>query len=252
MNFSALRLAGLALVLGVLPAAPAAEPAILAKARAFLGADATLNAVTSIHIVGTLSVVDSAEPAKEAKGSIDIIFQKPDQQRVQVAADDNVETTALDGFDGWRRLEDLKDAKNWKLDLLGPDALKGLRANTWENLDFYHGIESRGGRIEEQGSMSIDGVDCFKLVFRYTEKIYFYRYFEKTTGRLVFSQTGTGDMIREKGEMRVNGVRFPQSIVQITKIGEGRNRTTTMVFTKITTNEKFPDSMFRLPSVTGK
>src|ERR1035441_1116394 len=63
--------------------ASADTDAVIAKARAYLGPDATLEAITSIHYVGTLAgeeIVKEKE-GKEIKrpfmGEIDLIFQKP-------------------------------------------------------------------------------------------------------------------------------------------------------------------------------
>ena len=82
-----------------------AEPAIIAKARAFLGSEAALNGVTSIHFVGTLTTEDPVDPKKQTTAPLDIIFQKPDRQRIQASGPRIVEVTAIDGYDGWKRMQ---------------------------------------------------------------------------------------------------------------------------------------------------
>ena len=69
---------------GLLPLS-AAEPAILAKARAYLAPDAVLDGVKSLHFTGTL-VVTGADAASQPPTAMELIFQKPYQQRVQATS----------------------------------------------------------------------------------------------------------------------------------------------------------------------
>lgn len=235
------------LVFGLVVGAPAAEPEIIAKARAFLGSEAALNAVKSVHYVGSVSTVDPADPAKQSRASIDIIAQKPEQQRVLVKSDTAIETTALDGYEGWQRTQDLKEPKNQRHVVFRPDAVKKLRAQAWENLSFYRGIEQRGGRIEDQGLKDVDGVKCHKLAFIYSPNIIFYRYFDAATGRLVQTETEDGGITREDGERVVNGVRFPTSMKMTVKGPKGHVQTVSISFDTIAVNETFPPEVFRVP-----
>ena len=57
------------------------EPAIIAKARAYLGSEAALNAVTSLHLSGTVSGENPANTgSKDWSAKVEIIFQKPWQE----------------------------------------------------------------------------------------------------------------------------------------------------------------------------
>jgi outer membrane lipoprotein-sorting protein len=244
--------------LAVTPATRAAEPPIIAKARAYLGSEAALEAVKSIHYTGTLVVSDGATPSKSTPAAMDMVFQKPYQQRVQATSATAVEVTALDGYDAWQRLQDPANPANWKQSSLGSDQIKRLRANTWENLWFFRGIERVGGRLEDQGLVTFEGIPCHKIAFVHVpaaEKspgIIFYRYFEVATGRLVYTETEGGSTIREQGEMKINGVRFPKSMINSTKGADGKVRTLTITFDKITVNEVFPPTHFAVPPLTGK
>jgi len=229
--------------------ASAEEPAIIAKARAFIGPEAVLNAVTSVHYTGTLIAPDPTDATKQVRTAIEIIFQRPEQQRITATSDKAVETTALDGYEGWMRLQDPADPKKWRQTLLGTDQIKRLRANTWENLSFFRGIERNGGRLEDQGTKTIDGVTCQKIAFIHNPNIIFYRYFDVATGRLVFTETEGGGTIREQGEIIVGGIRFPRSIVTTTKNAKGESHTVTIDFDKVQVNETFPDSHFRVPAM---
>ncbi len=227
--------------------AAAAEPAIIAKARAFIGSEAALNSVTSVHYTGTLVAPDPKDATKQIRTAIEIIFQKPEQQRITAISDKAMETTALDGYEGWMRLEDPADPKKWRQTLLGTEQIKRLRANTWENLSFFRGIERNGGRAEDLGAQTIDGVTCQKIAFIHSPTIIFYRYFDVATGRLVFTETEGGGTIREQGEIIVDGIRFPRSIITTTKTAKGEPHTVTINFDKVQVNETFPASHFRVP-----
>ncbi|MBI5693887.1 MAG: hypothetical protein HZC55_27760 [Verrucomicrobia bacterium] len=231
----------------------AAELAILAKARAYIGSEAALNAMKSVHYVGTLITADPNDATKQSRAAMEIIFQKPERQRIKATSDKVVEVTALDGYEGWQRVQDAADSSKWRQTLLGPDQVRRLRANTWENLAYFRGIEKVGGRVEDQGPATIDGVACQKIAFIHTPNIIFYRYFDLATGRLVMTETEAGGSIREKGEIVVNGVRFPKSIVTTSKNQKGQSVSVTIEFEKITVNEEFPAILFAVPApVRGK
>ncbi len=253
MILSSLRIASVAAAtLGLVSPLSAAEPSIIAKARALLGTEAALNAVNSVHYTGTLTTTDPVDPTKKTSAPIDIIFQRPDQQRIQASGPRIIEVTALDGYDGWQRQQETADPTKWQQTLLGPDQIKSLRANTIENLTFFRVPPGSSVKLEEAGTASFDGVDCVKLAYTHAPKIAFIRYFEKTTGRLVFTETAAGGTIREEGEIRVNGVRFPKSIVSASKNAAGQIQRVTIEFDKITVNEVFPAKLFQPPTLLAK
>lgn len=244
------RLAVMAAALFAAGAACAAEPDIIAKARAYLGPEALLNSVTSVQYTGTLVAPDQKDATKEVRTPIEITFQKPDQQRIVATAEKEVEMTGLDGYEGWLRRQDPADPKTWRLTLLGTEQIKRLRANTWESLSFFRGIERNGGRVEDEGTKTIDGVTCRRIAFIHAPNIIFYRHFDVTTGKLVFTETESGGSIREQGEMVVKGIRFPRSIVTTTKTAKGETHTVTINFEKILVNESYPAALFRVPAMS--
>lgn len=241
-----LRAVGLALCCGLV-SANASEPSIIAKARAYLGSESALASVNSVQYVGTLQAPDAADPTKQAQTRIEIVFQRPEHQRITSTSEKVIETTALDGYEAWMRVQDAKDPAKWRQTLLSADQVKRLRANTWENLAFFRGIERVGGRVEDQGAKTIDGVNCQKLAFIHGPNIIFFRYFDVATGRLVLTETEAGGTIREEGEVRVNGIRFPKSIVTTSKNAKGETQTVTISFDSIKVNETFPAEQFRVP-----
>ena len=228
----------------------AAEPEIIAKARAFLGTDEALNAVNAVRYEGFLIAPDPANPGKETRAAMDIVFERPDRQRITARSEKMVEVTGLDGYEAWQRVHDPADPTKWRQTLLGPDQIKRLRANTWENVGYFRGHESRGGTVEDQGAAEVDGVACRKVAFIHGPGIVFFRYFDAATGRLVLTETEGGGRIREQGETIVKGIRFPRGIITVTKNAKGEETKVTLTFEKITVNEPLPAKEFAVPAIT--
>ena len=224
------------------------EPAILAKARAYLGTDAALDAVRSVKFLGTVTTTDPADTSKKSQAKIEIIVQRPDQQRVVATSARGVETTAVDGYEGWQRFQDAANPRIQRVVVLRPDAVKRLRAQAWENLSFYRGLERRGGQVEDRGEQTIDGVVCRKIAFIHAPNIVFVRYFEATTGRLVQTDTDDGGITKEAGDQVVSGVRFPKAMNMTVKGTKGEIQSVNIALESVTVIETFPSSVFRLPS----
>lgn len=229
-----------------------AQTATINKARAFLGSEAALDAVKTVHYKGTVVSINPADPSKETKAAIDIVFQKPDQQRITITTDKTVDITGLNGYDGWQRVQEVLNPSKWTQQLAKPDQIKRLRANTWENVSFFRGIEKQGGRLEALGPVTIDGIACQKVAFVYAPNLVFIRYFDEATGKLVLTETETGNTIREEGEQTVNGIRFPRKIINKAKTAAGKESVITINFDEIKLNETFPASTFNVPSFEPK
>lgn len=229
-----------------------AQTAIINKARAYLGTEAALDGVRSVHYKGRFVETDPADPSKETRATIDIIFQKPEQQRIVLTTDKAVHTTGLSGYEAWQRIEDATNPAKWKQTVASPAQIKGMRANTWENVSFYRGIETRGGRLEALGQATVDGIACQKVAFIHGPKSVFIRYFDEATGKLVLTETESGATIREEGEQIVDGIRFPKRIITKTKNAAGKESVITTEFDEIKLNETFPPSVFNVPGLERK
>lgn len=250
--FSLRSLLAVGALLAVVSAATAVEPAIIAKARAYVGPEAALTGVKSIHFIGNLTATNSADLSKSERAAVEIYFQAPEQQRIQATTSTTIEVTAVDGYDAWQRQQKLSDPTKWQVKLLGADQVKRLRANTWETLGFYRGIEQHGGRIEDQGTVTVEGVTCRKVAYIYAPNIIFYRFIDAATGHLVYTETESGTILREKGEMMVGGIRFPKSIITTNQDNTGKTQVVTLTFEKITLNESIPAKLFAIPSLSVK
>ena len=206
----------------------------------------------SLRFVGTLVTVDPVDASKQTRASVEIVFQKPAQQRITITYEKALEQTALDDYEAWQRQQAPNDASQWRQSLLSIEQVKRLRANTYENLAFFRGLELQGGRIEDLGPVTLDGVACQKIVFIHAPTIIFTRYFDVATGRLQLTETEAGGSIREQGEITVNAVRFPEKIITLTPNAQGKSQTVTITFDKITVNETFPATFFAVPALSHR
>ncbi|HVT72857.1 MAG TPA: hypothetical protein VHD61_06955 [Lacunisphaera sp.] len=242
----------LALALAAVVQAETAEQ-VIARARAYLGGDQALNAITTIHFTGTLEttalVPDPADKTRQIEQAVrlpaDIVFQKEYQQRITIADAKVIETTALDDFEGWQKRTNPLNPAQWTVTQFDLAQVKKLRANTWENLAFFAGIEKKGGSVHLDGEVTVDGVPCVQLSFRHDADNVFERFFDKATGRLVKTVTENGTEIREEGELTVNGVRFPRKVINKSANG----RATTITFDRVVLNERVPASAFAFPDL---
>ncbi len=248
----------LLLVLGLFPvlalalrAAPA--DAVIARARAYLGTDKSLDAVRSIHYLGTIEFRDDrGKIVPEASGTMEMIVQKPAQHLNIRTTDRMRETVGLDDLSGWQQVETLQPPLQRGMAILPPAQLRRLQAITFENLAFFHGLEARGGRVDLRGESTIDGKAVVALAFVHSPEVVFVRYFDKATGRLVMSEDPVGGQVREEGEIVVNGVRFPQRMRSAGRTQDGKPYTVTISFEKITVNETFPNERFAAPLSAAK
>lgn len=228
---------------------------VVARARAYLGTDSALNAVSTIHFTGVLETTAKVPSPEDKTKQVDqvlklpaeIIFQKDFQQRITITGPKFIETTALDGYDAWQKRTNPEKPAQWQVTLLDAGQVKRLRANTWENLSFFAGLDKKGGSVQLGGNVTVDGVACVKLSFLHSADIVFQRYFDRTTGRLIKTETENGTEIREEGEMIVKGVRFPKKV-----INKGANGTVTAItFDRVELNQRFPSSEFAVPPLTS-
>ena len=240
----------LALVLPLLPAAGrrAAGPAdeIIAKARAYLGREDVLNSVRTVHYIG------SFEDDTHQKVGLDVVFVRPYRQLMVVTTPKTAsapgvrEITVLDGYAGWREVQEIGGTGRGQITMLDVAPVKRLRANVWENLYFYRDIGKKGGHVDYLGPASVDGHAAIKVAFVHDNGIVFTRYFDAQTGQRLLSETESGGSIREEGEIIAGGLHFPK---KLTNVQNGK--TVVITFDEVRVNESVPESVFALPGFYG-
>ncbi|RKX34636.1 MAG: hypothetical protein DRP71_06325 [Verrucomicrobia bacterium] len=209
---------------------------IIARARVYVGSEEALNNVTSIHYRGVLISQDGTT------GKVDIIFQKPEFQVVMVEVENIRETTALSGYDGWRKVEDMNNEADWEVTLLEARQIRRLQANVWENLNWFRGIKKRNAEVVYDGRKEIDGVECDRVSYLHGDGIQFIRYFDIETGRLVVTETEQGGQIREEGKITELGIRFPERVVTSVK-----GKSSTIQFDLVEVNKEYDEELFDVP-----
>jgi hypothetical protein len=215
----------------------AEEPAaVIARARAYLGTDEALDAVKSLHFLGTVTA-DNGNTHK-----IEIIMRRPMQELMIETSDKVRAVTALDDYTMWRRTEPIDGSATGRVVLMNAQGVRHTRANVAQTLFYYRDLESVGGSVAVEGEEDIEGVACVKTVFTHPGNIRYIRFFDKGTGRLVVTRGEGGAETREVGEMMVAGIRFPK---ELTTTIDGK--TSRVTFEEIRVNEEFDLAMFRLP-----
>ena len=230
----------------------AQSSAVIGKAREYLGGNAALDAVKSVHYYGKLesTSVSATGETRTDSAEIEIIFAKPFYQRIVITTPEKTEITALDTYEAWQRIQNPADLSQWRMSLLDTAQIRRLRANTWENLAFFAGLEKQGGSVTDGGIVDRGGRRLHRLTFDHGYGILFHRFFDPSTGRLIESETDNGAIIREDGENRVAGVRFPGEVTTVSQRPGGGSTTVRVVFDKVSVNETFSAALFRVPSVT--
>lgn len=234
----------LTLALTVLSSSAETLP-ILAKARAFVGNEEALRSVTAIHYIGT---ADETVDDKPQSYAIDMIFAKDFRQRLRLTRPNVIDITALDDYEAWHRLQDPANPAKGRTILYGKSNVKELRAATWENLNFFGDISAISGKVVDDGLTTLGDAQVHRVSFVHELGIVYERYFNPETGQLVLTTTDDGrEEIREEGEIRSGGIRFPKKILNTIVDAEGKKRLVTITLENVKVNEPFPESVFAVP-----
>ncbi len=239
------RPVALIVLLGLLvPAVRAGElEDVLARARRCVGQERDLDAVQTLYYRCRIEVGGKAE----AKGTLEIILQKPGRQKTVRVLGDRREIVGLDDTEAWMRVESLSKPKLSRTDILPLAQMRLLRANALENLWFYSGIERFGGRVEFRGTTTFEGRPAVRVAFIHSEEIVFVRTFDQADGRLLVTEGPGGELIREQGEQSVAGLRFPERLLSTGKMPDGSPVEITIIFDEILVNGPVAADSFALP-----
>lgn len=235
------------LALGLTLPAMANVAATIAKARAHVGGEAALDGLKSVRFTGKLTL--SGVPDQEAPADIEIVFQRPNHQRILASSPARIETTALDDYEAWQRVANPANPADWSLTLLSVDQVKRLRANTWESLNFFKNIEAKGGSTRDEGFTQIDGRRAHKITFVHDRTIAFTRYFDAQSGKLLLTEAEGGGTIREEGEIIAGGIKFPRRVITTNRLPDGSERSVIVTFDKVEVNQTFPAATFAVPAL---
>lgn len=244
MSFLRRAVALLVLVGLLVPSIRAGElEDVLARARRRVGLDRDLDAVQSLYYRCRIEVGGKAE----AKGTLEILLQKPCRQKTIRVLGDQREIVGLDDTEAWMRVESLSRPKLSRIDILPLSQMRLLKANALENLWFYSGSERFGGRVELRGTTTFENRPAVRVAFIHSDEIVFVRTFDQADGRLLTTEGPGGEQIREQGEQSVAGLRFPERLVSTGKMPDGSPVEITILFDEIVVNGPVAADSFTLP-----
>lgn len=214
--------------------------ATIELARSYLGGSEKLDAIKSLHYKGTMLYSDGNS------GVADIVFKKPSFQRFTADINTYRETSGLDDTEAWHFVENLANPADKTLRLYGVEEILNMQASVWEYLNFYKRPEGRGQDVVYEGRQHFGNIECVVLTYDHGDGIWFRRFFEVTSGRLMQTLSNRGALFIEEGEIIVDGIRFPKKLT--TRFLNLRDASSIeMVYSKIEVNKAFDNSIFKLP-----
>ncbi|MCZ6674406.1 MAG: hypothetical protein O7C75_15865 [Verrucomicrobia bacterium] len=214
--------------------------AILTKARSYIGKETVLNEIQTLRFRGTISTPEGDQTA------IVINLRSPHKQLQILTSKEVVQEVGLNDYEAWKKVYRINQPDIYQLIPYTTDQLKRVRANTFENLNFFSPVTSYNRKLEYAGQETIDGevVDRVKVIYG---SIFYIRYFKRSNGQLLLTEIETGERIQESGEMNVGGVRFPDTLTSYID-GKEIHR---IVFDSIEVNPDLDESLFTQPALPG-
>lgn len=214
--------------------------AILKKARDYIGRESDLRKIKSIRYFGKITNEEGDE------GTVEIYIRAPYQQLQIVTLNETVSEFGLDDYVAWRKVYLAGKPDNYQLYPATAEQLKRTRANAFENLNFFSTETTYTRKIDYLGTDTFEGKQVEKVKIRYG-KVFFIRYFDSSTGELLYSEIENGEGIKERGEMIVDGIRFPKGVANFLN----GDQVSFVEFELIEVNPEVDDSLFAQPALPG-
>lgn len=212
----------------------------LKKARSQLGAESALDGVESIHYKGKV-----ISPTGEEMSQLELVFDKPNRQLLKEVRGDVVNQTAVNGYEGYVMSKDPANPNGPMVQVLRPGQVKRLMANAVENLNFFDGPEKmRGAEIIDEGMADYNGKNARKIKFSYPLGLFYTRYFEPDSAKLIATVSSDGLTMMEKNSLTAGGIKFPKTVETYDETGKLLR---TVEFTEVTVNEKVDAGVFDFP-----
>lgn len=216
----------------------ASEKDVIERARATVGADATLDGLVTLQLVGSLEPVDPDMPS----ATLLIIARKPTSQRLEIKVDDMVETTILNGDKGCIIRSNLNAGASQMRDLVGSE-LERVNYSTRQFFNFYRPDFKNGEKVSLEGIEDYRGQRSYKLVYQYPSGPKTTRYFSVEDDTLVSTITENGVESLGVGSQTVDGIRFPEKI----EYYEGERKLHTIVLQDVKVNKPLIAGIFEIP-----
>lgn len=212
----------------------------VALARSFLGDSDKLDSVESIKMKGVLVYGNGQS------GTIESVFRAPNYHQFISVIGGNRETSTLNRTEAWRKYENLQAPGAYELSFYETDDLRHLAATVVDTLSFLDTPPTRNGRIEYLGTSEIAGKEAIMLLYIHSDRIWFRRYIDPETGRVLHMVNDKGIIFSYEGVIEVDGVKFPEKTIVrvVTQYGE---QTMELSISDIALNEEVDLDRFRVP-----
>lgn len=213
----------------------------VALARSYLGGEKKLESIETVQLNGVL-VYGNGE-----SGTIELVFKKPNYHQVISVIGTDKETSTLNRTEAWRTLENLQSPGAFQLSFYEVDDVRHLEATVVDMLSFLDVPPTRKGSIEYVGTQEIEGKEAIALRYEHSDRIWFRRYFDPETGRVMHMVNNNGVIFSYQGAIEANGVTFPEKTIVsfLTQFGEQRME---ISYSSISVNEDVDLERFRVPN----
>ncbi len=214
----------------------------IALGREYMGGDENLNKVESIRFEGVLV------HAGGQSGTVESIVKKPGYYQFISSIAGVRETSTLNPTSAWRKLEEFRNPGSYSMSFYDVEELRNLEATIADTLGFLKAPSTRNGRIDFVGKGKVRGRSAIILNYVYSDRIWFRRYFDPETGRVMFMQSSKGMVFTYEGDIEVEGVRFPQKVL-VTYVSQYGESTMEISYSKAEVNLEVDLERFRVPQV---
>lgn len=214
----------------------------VALGRAYMGGNAKLDAVQSLRFEGVLV------HAGGQSGTVESVIKKPGYYQFISTLAGTRETSTLNPTSAWRKVENFQEPGAYTLSFYDVDEMRHLEATIADNIGFLKKPSTRNGRIVFVGKGKVKGKSSVVLDYVHSDRIWFRRFFDPETGRVMHMQSSKGMVFTYEGELEVEGVRFPaKTLVRyVTQYGES---TMEISYSKAEVNLDIDLERFRVPQV---
>ena len=211
---------------------------VIDRARATVGAEAALDGVVTLQLIGSLEPADPEIPS----ATLLIVARKPASQRLEIKVDDIVETTILNGGKGCIIRSNLSADASQMRDLVGAEKERVLYS-TRQFFNFYRPDFKNGEMVELEGIVNHRGQRAYRLVYQYPGGLETVRYFSVDDDRLIATITENGVESVGVGAQTSSGIKFPERI----EYYEGARKLHTIVFAEVKVNKPLRAGIFEIP-----
>ena len=211
---------------------------IIDLARAHYGPTKLLDSVQTIYYEGEL-----LDPTgNQVPGEFRMFLKKPMKQRIEVQNGTIVDIRCTNGLEGYRMRYDKRSGKK-QVVVLDAGRLETMIVGALENLNFLKVTEHRRRNVWFRERVDYQGNLCYKLRFVYNDGLYYERFVDVGSGRILLTQDSDGLQIHQRGEVYANGIRFPKSLESY----KANKHLNTLKINLVLLNRKIPDTFFDFP-----